>query len=522
MKHNKAMTFRSAPLRTIGALFVGAAMSLLSIGACTDDQTVVQEADCLSATKCGNICVDTNFDPDNCGSCFNECNAGEVCTFGGCRRDCGGGTDQCGDLCKDLQVDPSNCGACGEVCQEGQVCSAGNCTTQCGPGTAKCGDICADTMINTLHCGGCDMPCGPGELCLAGSCSLACGGSGVDCGGICTDPNTDPQHCGGCNAPCATDELCVNGSCDLVCLGGTSICGTTCVDILVDPSHCGGCDAPCAAGEVCNAGTCDLSCGGGTTECGASCIDADIDNAHCGGCDSPCNAGENCAAGVCQPIVDCNGATNCAGTCVNTQIDADNCGGCGVMCGVGSYCSVSNCVSTAGACSLLNETFGGTPVGWTLDAEWAIGSATGTSNTTCGGIDPGFDHTPNNDNGVAGVAIGGEAMQALHGFYYLTSPVVNTLSAPNAVLLRYWRWLVSDANPNMDNTVEVFDGTAWQTIYQSGAVTDANWTQQVFDVGAYKNAVMQVRFGFQVGDASVLACPSWNIDDVEIVVPNCN
>lgn len=155
-----------------------------------------------------------------------------------------------------------------------------------------------------------------------------------------------------------------------------------------------------------------------------------------------------------------------------------------------------------------------------MDAQWAIGPAVASVGTTCGGSDPGFDHTATNDNGVAGVVLGGDAMQTVHGYYYLTSPVVNTANV-STVLLRYWRWLVSDSAPNMDNTVEVFDGNAWQTIYQSGQVVDSSWTEQTFDLTAFKNNSMQYRFGFQVGNAAVSACPSWNIDDVQLLVTNC-
>ena len=511
---------RPVVVRFLAAGLAAATWLLPMLGACTDD-SVVEQAECLSATTCGNICVDTNVDPDHCGKCFRACDVGLVCSFGGCRSECGGGTSECTGGCYDLQSDPQNCGECGVACDADKTCAGGACVTTCAPNTTQCGEVCANTAIDTANCGGCGIVCGPGALCSDGNCELACGGTNVDCGGSCVNTTIDALHCGGCDSPCPTDELCIDGTCDLVCLGGSSQCGGSCVNTMADGAHCGGCDSPCVVGEVCNMGFCDLSCGGGTTECGTSCIDTDINPLHCGACDSPCNTGEQCIAGNCITIVDCNGATNCAGECINTQIDSNHCGLCGNPCGDAAYCSGGVCVPTFGGCTIVGDNFANGLAGWTMDAEWAIGPAVASSGTACGGSDPAYDHTPTGDNGIAGVVLGGDAMQSNHGYYYLTSPATDTTFEPT-VLFRYWRWLVSDVSPNMDNIVEVYDGSAWQTIYQGGVVADSAWTQQTFDVTAHQNSAMQIRFGFQVGNAGVLACPSWNIDDMELLTTNCN
>ena len=48
----------------------------------------------------------------------------------------------------------------------------------------------------------------------------------------------------------------------------------------------------------------------------------------------------------------------------------------------------------------------------------------------------------------------------------------------------------------------MFNGSSWQTIWQStSAVQDSSWQRQQFDISAYKNANMRVRFGFNVGAA---------------------
>jgi hypothetical protein len=71
----------------------------------------------------------------------------------------------------------------------------------------------------------------------------------------------------------------------------------------------------------------------------------------------------------------------------------------------------------------------------------------------------------------------------------------------------------------MQNQVEVFNGTSWIVIWQSGsfpAVQDAAWTKQAHDISAYKNANMQVRFSFDIASTGVYTVSSWNLDDVAI------
>jgi hypothetical protein len=166
---------------------------------------------------------------------------------------------------------------------------------------------------------------------------------------------------------------------------------------------------------------------------------------------------------------------------------------------------------------LFSEDFSDNNAGWTLGTEWQIGPATPSTGQNFGNADPGQDHTTTDDNGVAGVVIGGNAATTLHDYDYLTSPVINTASATSPVVLEFYRWLNSDSAPAMANRVEVFDGSSWQTVWQSAAsVQDNSWQRQQFDVSVYKNANMRVRFGFNVAAAGGSAVSSWNLDDVTI------
>ncbi|WP_196811806.1 S8 family peptidase, partial [Dolichospermum circinale] len=87
-------------------------------------------------------------------------------------------------------------------------------------------------------------------------------------------------------------------------------------------------------------------------------------------------------------------------------------------------------ISEEGFTTYFSDDFANNSKGWTLGTEWQIGAATASTGHVYGNPDPGTDNTPTADNGVAGVVIGGNASTAaLHDFYYLTSPVINTSTA---------------------------------------------------------------------------------------------
>jgi hypothetical protein len=168
----------------------------------------------------------------------------------------------------------------------------------------------------------------------------------------------------------------------------------------------------------------------------------------------------------------------------------------------------------------LDESFDNNNAGWQLGPEWQIGAATAGSGfiTSFFNYDPGFDATGAPGGGVAGVVIGGQASTGLHGFYYLTSPEIDTSSIPGAVHLTYDRFLNSDYTPFMQNVVDVFNGNQWITIWASGgnSTVDSAWGRHGFDVSAYKNRCFRVRFGFDVGSSGVYTVSSWNLDNVRV------
>ncbi|HVP60089.1 MAG TPA: hypothetical protein VMT11_06000 [Myxococcaceae bacterium] len=82
--------------------------------------------------------------------------------------ECVSGTVRCGDTCVATQTDNNNCGACGAACSGGNVCVAGACV--CPKGQAVCNGLCSNVALDSNNCGSCGLKCGPSQGCSAGVC----------------------------------------------------------------------------------------------------------------------------------------------------------------------------------------------------------------------------------------------------------------------------------------------------------------------------------------------------------------
>ena len=84
------------------------------------------QVECVSGTvRCGDTCVATQTDNNNCGACGAACSGGNVCVAGACV--CPVGQGVCNGICTAVASDPNNCGSCGLKCGTGQACNQGVC-----------------------------------------------------------------------------------------------------------------------------------------------------------------------------------------------------------------------------------------------------------------------------------------------------------------------------------------------------------------------------------------------------------
>jgi hypothetical protein len=90
-------------------------------------------------TQCGQSCLDTNSDPQHCGSCFTQCGVNQNCLQGVC---CNNGLVNCNGQCTDSTSDVNNCGSCGTKCSGGTPYCVNSACAQCPQGA---------TLVNG-HC----------------------------------------------------------------------------------------------------------------------------------------------------------------------------------------------------------------------------------------------------------------------------------------------------------------------------------------------------------------------------------
>lgn len=225
------------------------------------------DGDCCSATTggcCGDLCVDLDSDPLNCGTCGRHIPVGAVCTGGAPDCIAGGFEDVgiCGDRCLDLAVELENCGSCGHVCDIGsEVCAHGHC---CPVGFDWTGSRCCPIGFHETN----------GACCSAGLTS---------CSGSCVALDVDLDNCGNCGVSAPTGG---------VCLGGTPQCTP---GFSNDNGRC------CRDGSHNGGGQC---CVNGFEECGGVCISTSSDPLNCGRCGRHCGIGNAfCVSGQCCSVI---------------------------------------------------------------------------------------------------------------------------------------------------------------------------------------------------------------------------
>lgn len=319
-----------------------------------------------------------------------------------------------------------------------------------------------------------------------------------DCGG---------SICGPCglNAKCEVDVDCTSGWCD------AGKCGDP--GCLAD-SDCDEFDLPCAE-AMCNVETkfCDIE----AVKEGEPCEDGDL-----------CTSGELCGGGACGGGValDCSDLTNVCGI----GLCDDQTGTCkadpipdmvGVPCDDGWVCTpddtcVDGVCGVGGPGYLWFEDFTEPDPGWVLGDLWQIGAAK-ESIPGKNGKDPGTDHTPNNDEMLAGTSIGLLVDNGEQAKTCLTSPVIDASAAPE-LWLSFWRHLHTDYFPFAIQTVEVWNNNDWTVVdigYGNPGVDDPQWKQVAFDLTTFANAALQVRVCLQHANGAK-AAGGWSVDDLTL------
>jgi hypothetical protein len=456
---------------------------------------------------------------------------------------CAGDELRCSDQCVRKDSPAFGCGIASctpcDVPHAVPKCESGACAVDsCQNGYADCNAEpgCESDLNSPDTCGDCSIACQPGDVCDAGQCQSACSGGKANCEGTCADLQTDADHCGACDTECSQTAnslpVCAAGKCTLACTGSFLNCNGQVPDGCevnpdVDPANCGACGTECPPGNICKGGECELNCGGGTTECGSFCVDLNTDEANCGECGKSCSGGQNCIGGVCQ--LNCGGGTvECNGACVLLSGDPNNCGTCGNACDVTENCNAGQCkpkCTVPVPTTLFSDNFTNNAKGWTLSGPWQIGATLVSTGHTYGNADPNKDAAGVTGGGVAGVALGGNVpLVQQQEFLYLTSPIIPTAGLPY-LFLEFKRWLNTDWSPFMENRVEVYNGSVWVKVWESGGspgILDNSWVTQGFEITPHANAQLRVRFGFAVPSTMAYVVSGWNVDDVKVSTLACN
>lgn len=316
--------------------------------------------------------VDLENDPENCGECFNTCDAPSVtsegvCVAGVCDAVCLENIDECvgedGLFCDTDLTRLANCGSCGNNCSlvpnatatcEADILGGYDCAIQtCSDGWVDCdsGIAGCEVQLGTVqNCQGCGDACPElprtNRSCGASGCEYSCVEGWVDCDTDIGDPTGNgceiqlgtTANCLACGDACnvGAGEVCTESGCQSSCPAATPTdCSGACVDLQTDPSYCGSCTTSCSPGQdstaICSSGACVYTCVDGFADC-----DGDVGSGASGnGCETQLGTVSDCAT--------CG--DSCSSTNTAEQWACDTSGS-----GASSNTCVSSCAAGAALC----------------------------------------------------------------------------------------------------------------------------------------------------------------------------
>jgi hypothetical protein len=244
-----------SPGHTCGVLTACSVLPGGDAGTCNDTCNPTTQLQCDSGAGAP-YCANFTSDNSNCGACHNACGALTTCGADGGGAECfstcpvsqsicpgvGSGPNPNSPYCADLTTDPNNCGSCNNQCTVdagGTFCTNSGCSSVCQPPDTNCPGAkkpnpttpyCANLSTDPHNCGSCagddaGALCPNGDSCLPtdqvptapGNC---CGpGFNAYCtAGGCTNLNGDETttgvpSCGTCGTACGAGQVCSNGKC---------------------------------------------------------------------------------------------------------------------------------------------------------------------------------------------------------------------------------------------------------------------------------------------------------------------
>jgi hypothetical protein len=327
-------------------------------GAACASGTHCQGGSCVQECPAGQVvcngkCVSLSSDNSNCGACGNVCPNDYFCIFGSCILGCpkpltrcvpDGGESDGGSQCIDTRFDPNNCGGCGgsdvspapipsqpptrpHVCtatagfNDDPVCDNGRCDWVCAAGMLDCDQSQARGARIYSPNGGNPPPPNVGAIEEA-----------------CVNPTNDNCNCGGCGISCVSDDQ--DGDNWSQQGGGPNACVPFLFDVSAPSQAC--CDSTCSVvGDVNSCGNC-----AGVSDCTAGvpipsspaccpkdlnhpenndnfCSDLSADLHNCGSCGLDCT-GPSAPPGndTCCP----NPNPSLAPRCAKTAVSVNHCG----------------------------------------------------------------------------------------------------------------------------------------------------------------------------------------------------